>query len=469
MSGQDWLKHPGGFAPGFSGFGEDVTYETLAADGFEFIVEQQYFHSLDEEQLILSQEFILLFSLYRGEDGNYYEVDKSGNKQIAVEFLGRRVRVRTKYLMRYMCAKQLLYVQFVDSRVSSGDHYKRCDTLLDKDVVQNEQCSYFLLYQTNSAQDYLFSMMYARSVVRPGSMQMCRLGPFENDSEDYPEFIIKENPDGTYERFTCEDSRLDNYFGSNPGAPHYLTPVFFKPEVLDRYRKLPQFKVTERRITCGSQWSIEIDNIIPGRVMVFLGDLGRDLPESERRHFLSYEMSPTDQVVADEVIAQDFMNAWIDDTAGPVGHFEIAFSKMKAAWFERFGFSLYRDFHPDDANLEKQIHVPTSDSLEEFETLVQTLAKCLVGYIDEAKLSGYEDSGSINKLSSFLEAQGIELDLTPLRDLQSLRSAAAAHAKGKNYDKLKQRLLTGNAVEDGKALIAGLSEFMLEFARKLEG
>lgn len=468
LSGQDWLKHADGFTPGFSVSSEETVYESPCSDGFEFLVAEQYFHALDEEQLILNHEFILLLGLYRGSDGNYYEIDESGEKSLVVDVSNKRVRVKTKLLMSYMNAKQLLYVQFVDSRVSTAVHYPHGAECISHDEYHGDTYNYFVNIQTTSAEDYLFSMIYARSIVLLGPIQECGIWPFEKCIEEYPEFIIGELPDGSFVRFTCEESKLSNYFGANPGAPHYLTPVFFKPAVLDRYRKRENFEVTERRIRCGSQWSVEIDNIIPGRVMVYLGDLGRDLPETERKHFLAYEMSPSNQRVAEEVIAQDFFCAWIEETEGPISRFQLAYIGLNKSWANRFGTSLFRVMHPDDANLIKQIRIPTINSSEEYETVIQSLARLLVDYIDQAQFPKSSTTGSINKLKEFLQSQGINIDCSPLHDLQNLRSTGVAHAKGEKYDKTKAQLLSGNSINDVAIIIDRLTNFMQELSNSLQ-
>lgn len=370
--------------------------------------------------------------------------------------------------MRYASAKQLLYVQFIDSRVSSSRGYPHDTEKISYEVLSGDTYNYFLLYQTNKKKDYLFSMIHARSVVRPLPVEECNIWPFEKNEEVYPEFIIKELPDGTYQRFTCDESKLGTYFGDNPDAPHYLTPVYFKPSVLDRYRKLENFKVTERRLTCGSEWSVEIDNINPDRVMVYLGDLGRDLPESERMHFLNYEISPTDQAISEEVLAQDFFNAWLDETEGPISSFLIAYERLSKAWIKRFGFPLFRGMHPDDKDLITRIRIPSEESQEEFETIVQCLTRLLIDYIDESKLPDCGKPGSINKLAALLESKGLDVDVTPLRVIQQLRSSGTAHAKGANYDKVKAQHLTGDWIKDMRSLIQTLTDFMENFAEALE-
>jgi hypothetical protein len=95
LDGQDWLKHPEDFSPGFSMRGNETTYFSGQDDGFEPIILKQYFHVYNEGQLLLNQEFILLLELYRDEDGDYYSVGHSGEKEKAVEFVQNCVKIKT--------------------------------------------------------------------------------------------------------------------------------------------------------------------------------------------------------------------------------------------------------------------------------------------------------------------------------------------------------------------------------------
>jgi hypothetical protein len=309
-------------------------------------------------------------------------------------------------------------------------------------------------------------MIYARSIVKPNAIETCGIWPYEKDDEEYPEFIIEELPNGEYRRFSCRESGLANYFGGNPGSPHYLTPIFFKPSVLDKYRRDTVFTVSERRITCGAQWGVEIDNVNPDRVMVFLGDIGRDLPEAERKHFLQYEMSPINQAISREVYANDFLSLWTEAT-GPITKFLNAHNKLNKTWESSFGWLLYREYHPEDENIQQQIRIPSSNGQEEFDTVILSLAKMVVDYIDEAKLQSSQ-TGSINKLEDFLNQHNISVDLSAIRNLQSLRSSGIAHSKGGKYESLRDSLLTGNSIDNAKAIIAKLTEFLISLSLVLE-
>lgn len=469
LAGDDWLKHASSFSPGFCVCADDVTYHDGRDEGYDFIVAEQYFYPLDQAQILVNQEFVMLFELYRGEDGCYYSVDKCGEREKVVDFAGDEVRVRTKYILRFIAAKQCLFVYFVDARLASSSSYPLGSTecIAESDEVGG---NYHIgqWYTSDIDEGYLLSMLYARSFIEPGDVETCGVWPYDEKKEQYPEFIIGERPDGSLVRYTCDPNKLGTYFDNEPRAPHYLTPVFFKPAVLDKYRSSPHFDVSERHISCGSQWRCEIDNVDPDRVMAYLGDLGRDLPESERTHFLSFEMSPVDQHISEEVVKTDFFNMWVKDPSGPVSKLMQARMELDEAWEKRFGLALFRPFHPSDEGILEQIHIPSNNGEAEFEGVSMALAKAIVDYIDEGSLKGADVKGSINKLEAFLNANDIVADVKPLRDLQNLRSAGAAHGKGSKYDRLRGDVVTEDHREDMKRLIARLTAMLNELAEALK-
>ena len=235
--------------------------------------------------------------------------------------------------------------------------------------------------------------------------------------------------------------------------------MYFSPDVLNRYRDNPHYEVTERRLSCGSQWGIEIDNVIPDRVMVYLGDLGRDLPEEERDYFLAHEISPAGQHMSETALAQDILGSF-NAPMGPITAFLDARCKLNDAWAARFNRPLYRPFHDDEDDMEKLIRIPAGNGRQEFDTVILNLTKYCIDYIDESALVSSGKPGGINKLEATLLESGIQTDIKPLRDLQEIRSSCMAHAKGKKYERLKGTLLTGNCPKDITRIIERLTTMM---------
>jgi hypothetical protein len=53
--------------------------------------------------------------------------------------------------------------------------------------------------------------------------------------DQYETFIVGTDDEGESVIHTCDPDTLANYFGKNPAAPHYLTPVSFERRVFDKY------------------------------------------------------------------------------------------------------------------------------------------------------------------------------------------------------------------------------------------
>lgn len=174
LAGVDWPVHADSFSPGFEVYGDDARYISGSRPGYTFLVAETYFHPLEQGQLHVNNEFVLLFNLYRGDDGNYYDIGESGERQLVVS-IGGEVRFRTSFLMRFIAAKQLLFVQLVDSRIGSDEHYRTDAFLVDEVGHRGDSFNYKFWLQSTPQEDYLFSMLYARSVVDPGQREECRI------------------------------------------------------------------------------------------------------------------------------------------------------------------------------------------------------------------------------------------------------------------------------------------------------
>lgn len=112
--------------------------------------------------------------------------------------------------------------------------------------------------------------------------------------------------------YTCNPNELADYFGNNPGAPHYLIPVFFRRDVLTKYYSKPElYSVKDGYLRCGGLWGLRIDNNHEKYVVVYLGDLGRDLPPGERAYWKSFNVTP-DGTISDVNWKRHFLGQFTD-------------------------------------------------------------------------------------------------------------------------------------------------------------
>ncbi|WP_257144823.1 hypothetical protein, partial [Bacillus cereus] len=121
-------------------------------------------------------------------------------------------------------------------------------------------------------------------------IEECGYWPFDN-SKEYVNFTVGINGDGKEVEFTSNPDQLANYFGANPEAPHYLTPIYFSKEVLAKYYLKPElYEVNDGHIRCQGLWMLHIDNLNKGDyVSAYLGDLGK-LPYKEQVYWKSFNI-----------------------------------------------------------------------------------------------------------------------------------------------------------------------------------
>lgn len=444
MQSGSWDMSVGGGFPGFSQHHEDgewvsTYHRNVDGPDLEPLVLVQEMHGVVPDAYLISEEFRLLMHLWEDKaTGNYYSVGDDGSKELAIEFTGRQIRVRTPLLRRYQAARQLDLLLFSDTRVFADTDEKpeAFQELNEEDHVEKDSVVFMGVGDIGLGRNQVFSRLLVKRVLPPPPQEQSGIWPWDRDDEEYPEFIIDEDENGRPVKFTCEEDKLANYFGKNPDAPHYLTPVFFKPEVLKRYYDDPSlYSVSDGRLSCGHLWGVQIDNGNPAAVMVFLGDIGRDIPSSHRDHWRAYNIPPVSKM-SESTFRRSFL-AQFAETENPEHLFKNAYLAIQRAWIENWGWGLYREAEGSDAELIQRVRIPLNNTDTEFEAQLLSLAKLLVDLLNESAIAKglppIKDEKGISKLKRFLEARGyehVDRDIGLLRRIQSLRSRIAAHTSG---------------------------------------
>jgi hypothetical protein len=257
---------------------------------------------------------------------------------------------------------------------------------------------------------------------------------------------------------------LANYFGANPDAPNFLTPVFFRPEVLAKYYADPgKYSVEDGYLRCGSLWGLRMDNDHHDHVVVWLGDLGGDLSESERTYWRSFNIPPEGKGIS----TTNFKRAFAAQFADPVRP-DLAFKQKLRSFNKGFqkanGWDFFLPLHQDDQHFLVGLRTLAKDSQAEFDSQLLALTKVLIDSLNEKAIAkgltnlSPNDKG-ITKLEKYLEEHGIAdhaEHIKFLRVLQDLRSKSAAHRKGSSYDELIHKL--GIPDQGQKTVFAGLLE-----------
>ena len=189
------------------------------------------------------------------------------------------------------------------------------------------------------------------------------------------EFIIDVDENGDEIIYTSDPDVLANYFGANPDAPHFLTPVHFDKQVLDKYYQQPsKYEVDAWSLRCGSLWHMWIDNNHNDKVCAWLGHLGERLPYKEQLHWRVHNIPPKGGV------SEAFFNCGIKGEAAesdrPEHLFKKRYQELQDACKEYLGWQLC---HWIRRRIPFQkFEIPATDEQSDFDALVLSLTKILI-------------------------------------------------------------------------------------------
>ena len=300
-----------------------------------------------------------------------------------------------------------------------------------------------------------FSRLLGKVILPPPPQEEAGVWPFSDRSDRDVYFIVDTDSNGDSIESTSNPDQLRNYFGANPDAYHFLTPVFFRRVVLDKYFAEPdRYRVADGLLSCLSLWSCKIDNDLDSHVVMFLGNLGH-LPYEERLHWRQFNVQP-EAGVSETQYRRGFLAEFADAKA-PDLVFRRDYERFVESWTREHGWPLFLPLTTGDQHLLATIRVPATDSQNEFDEQIMCLAKLLVDSLNERELADQldgsrDDLKGIAKLSAFLDQTGCP-DTSSivefLRDLQTLRSTGSAHRKGRSYARILKKL-GGESVAKGE-------------------
>ena len=448
----DIIKGSGG--PGFEGVAGEYLYKrNLLDNGLEPLLYYREFFGVKPDYVELAQEFVLLNNLcYDPKKKSLWSVLENGESEEAVRFGddGVSISIKRKFLLKYASAKQMAILLFFDIRTHLDGKLSDYNLESFESSRKSKDLFYEIWGDEMNIPDCVYSVLMGKKIIFPPPVENCGYWPYEKERE-YEEFIIGMDEMGQEIKYSCNPDKLNNYFGKNPDAPMYLTPVFFKKEVLQRYlSKQELYEIRDGYLSCQSLWGIEIDNHHKNCIAVYLGDLGRDLPEGEQVYWKSYN------IIGDEELSRvsflrDFLS--IPTESDMIDHqFQHDYQEFSIRWKEKYGWEFFVPLSEADQYNIKQIHIPITDSQPEFDQLVLSLVKVLIDSINEKELQKQigesESLKGISKLEKWLELQKLD-DYTEyikfLRNLQELRSTGTGHRKGKSYQKIGREFGIGDS------------------------
>lgn len=425
--------------------GEALYHKWNNDSSIEPFVLQRNYNGLADDNIEIVEEFRFLFNLYYNSEKKEY-IDLENDISVIKVTDKNFVSVHKRYLKSYLAVKNMALVMHIDSRYVCTEKSFPEDGL----AYRNEENTIF--YTLNIGKNLTgmrqgnYSILFGKKVLFGCDLKDCNIWPY-NEKQQYIDFIIGVDDNGKEMQYTCDPSKLSNYFGANPTAPHYLTPVFFDAAVLNKYYSKPEtYKVEDCIIRCGTLWALYIDNQNTEYVSAYLGDLGRDLPSEQEQHYWRGFNKAIDGKLSDTKFRRDFLSLPTNPQSLDFV-FKNNYLRINSLFEEKFGWPLFLELDEQDVYNFEGLRIPINNSIVEMDMLVLSLVKVLLDSLNEKEivkqLTGtYEKLvGSISKLEAWFQEKGLpdyQEHIKFLRNLQELRSSGTGHRKGKGYQKISK-------------------------------
>lgn len=420
-------------------------------DGTEPLVYRRIFHGIRKDYFEISEEFRHFHGLYYDKKTeSYLKIDDAGNDLVIIQSRPDQIQIRLLEIQQFLAIKEMhLAIQF-DCREVSTHPLQKLGLHEGSQTYQEGLLVYCLGYGDIKAVAHArgFSRLLGKRLIQPISKEKSGFWGFAvEEKPEYQSFIVDVDEHGREITDCADPDALGNNFGGNPRARHYLTPVYFKRAVLDKYyQQSGKYSVEDGYLRCAGLWGMRIDNANDKYVTAWLGDLGRELPIEEQRHWRTFNIPPAGGI-SETAFRRQLLNQFVNSKR-PEHVFRARYEALSRACEETMGWQLLLPLDAQDIHHLDGLRVPASEEQREFDDLVLSMTKVLVDSLNDEELKRLipeeqrKDSNQgiarLEKVLAIRGGTGYESHIKFVRNLQSLRSAGIAHRKGSNFKKISE-------------------------------
>ena len=425
-------------------------------DRGEQIVFAREFEGRQEQRsyIEVSQKLIHVFGLHwvpereaycRFDDrGDVEEVVRIGNvsAQTAGEE-GRVVTVPRNIIDEYLVITDQVMVLLYDSTRFEPKSFGGWQGQATENHTREPEL-YYRIGRNHETASYLRGFQIIRPVATKKGI-IRRHGIGESKERQYATFIAYDWKHQTVRECSCDPKLLGNYFIESE-LPYEISPVFFRPEILQRYKAdTDKYLLQDRRITCRHAWHLETYDVNEaGQVHTYLKYLSY-LPYEEQLYWKSFNEAPNGSI-SRRAFQTDFEGKlnFEYDPLRSLKHVFMEFHEHRVSWWKL-----------RDSSLLEKVHYPVTKAADEWAKEVHTLDKLVVEGLVVADLRmrvanlghTYDSQWkSLKLLEEVLCDLGSDKDqvreiLEPLGELNFLRNKISGHVSGTEAKRIKADVL----------------------------
>ncbi|HQV68569.1 MAG TPA: hypothetical protein PLU69_10235 [Acinetobacter sp.] len=395
----------------------------------------------------INQKLTQVFNLHFLQERNSYcRYDANGDIEEVIRVFdiekklsfapGIVVTINRQVLDEYLLLTKQANVLLFDSTRFCYDNFSGWAGIVPEEFSIDQE-NWFHLGKISNHASYLHGYQIGRSKVRQRDL-------FKSEKK-YESFITHDWKHQQVLHCSCDPSKLGNYF-EDSDLPFEISPVFFRPEVLLKYKAASEkYTVEYRSITCRETWHLQLYDVNEaGQVFTYLKYLGQ-LPYAEQLYWKSFNEAPK-APISQRAIDHDFEGKWIQhyDPLNDLLKILKDLHKAQVSWWKLA-----------DLSLLSRVHYPLTASADEWGREIHSLDKLVVeGFVLNSLRSILGSLGgsfetkwqSLKLIQEILEKLGLsELEtnqiVSPLIDLHKLRNKIIGHATGKEAIDIKTGIL----------------------------
>lgn len=400
----------------------------------------------------LSQKLVHSLELYWVEERSAYcRLDKRGDIEDVIRVIWLKdheanerdvaVTILVKDLATYMAVSGMSLVlkfdftRFEPKAFSGWDH--------DRQVHKVSAPDLFYTLGTSANASYADGCMIVRPSVTVDDLIQEWKDEEDPQKKQYATFKIYDWKNKRLVETSCAPGFLSNYFQQSE-TPFEISPVFFRPEVLTRFKNDPEkYDLQDRSISCRNAWYLKTYDINEtGQVHTYIGYLA-DLPYEEQCYWQSFNEWPSGPISA-RAYENDFLGDFSSeyDPLRSLKRKVHQLDESPPAWWK-----------PRGEDLSRAARYPATDSVSEWGGEILALDQLLnEGFLEKPLRELAEDAGrrvekewkSLRLLQDYLEANGRSFDearsvIEPLVRLHGLRNPLKSHGSTKERKALQKQ------------------------------
>ncbi len=369
----------------------------------------------EKQKFEIAEEFRLFYDLFEdnGHKCNLYFWNDNGDKVFIVKYnknqTGKEtVMVRSKELKHFLFMKNCYLCIQTSMNLRSNKTLKELsikEKRYDRDFVnKNLRYTHLIVPKEFLSDD-------KKSLSRFMSWSFVKGEKIKKEPKKFVNFWIKNDKHGNIEEFTCNPAKLADFYGKNPEAPNFLTHIFFKKEVLNKYyNNTNKYKVHDGMVECTNLWDMPIDNNIKGDcVSVYLGYLGDSLTHEEQNYWRSFNIYEPSLKGSATSFRRNVKAEFTDPESVDL-YFKQLYKEFNKEWAEQFGWPFFNELIEENLPLIDSLKIPMDEKMD-FGYQVIKLHKLIIESLNSKsmknKLQETECAGSY--LTSMGSIQVLEL------------------------------------------------------------